>query len=140
MNVERLQRLKRLLLAEKAWNFDMHSWFDASPGTHFNLTPRDGTSEWADIEPHNFCGTAACALGTAALDPQFQAEGLRLIAKLDQFGDFDGVQPSYRDKVLFEAAQAFFGITYNQAYNLFGLSSLEAPQVAEKIDALLAGS
>lgn len=140
MKIERLQRLKRLLLAEKVWNFNMRSWFDAQPGMHFNWTPRDGTSYWADVEPHNFCGTAACALGTAALDPQFQDEGLRLVAKLNAQGELDGIQPSYRGRVAFAAAQEFFGLSYNQAQDLFGLSSLKASQVAAKIDALLAGS
>lgn len=140
MNRERLQRLKRILNVEHTFGFSMAAWFCGEQGENFEVVPRDGTTKWADIEPRNFCGTSACALGTAALDPQFRREGLRLSAHLDSSGRVGAVAVTYRGRADFDAAEAFFGLSSRDAHELFGPSGLRAPQVVAKIDALLARS
>jgi len=86
------------------------------------------------------CGTSACALGYAALDPVFQAEGLGFeVAFADQFGkcrtemvkdiasfnkaikapDFWRMDPIFGDREGLLAAREFFGITISAAGYLF---------------------
>jgi hypothetical protein len=68
------------------------------------------------------CATVACALGEAALLPQFNAEGLRLIPATPA-PHVVSLLPVYREGhrgyFELEAAQRFFGLKRKQAEHLF---------------------
>jgi hypothetical protein len=71
-------------------------------------------SSLADIERPDVieaqdCGTAARAIGRAALDPELRAAGLRVVAGL----------PEYDGEVEYEAIAAFFGIPPSSAVWIF---------------------
>lgn len=117
MNRERLERLEALLrrIAKRPrkLGFDLRTWK---------------------------CGTAACAIGHAAMDPWFQKQGLILTGTS---GDIEW--PAYKRWTEFEAAAAFFGVKDNVAYELFGPAAYEDADltnplaVADRIRALLDG-
>lgn len=106
---ERLLTLAHALIDTDDERFDMHHW-----GRHVG-----------DHKPaaKNFCGTSACALGTAALIPKFKREGLR-IDWLELEEDADG-NKIYDANVLYgrhegeHAGAAFFGLTREEAHALF---------------------
>lgn len=106
-------------LAESGITFNMGVW-----GVHYG-----------DHEPgeQNYCGTAACALGTAALLPAFQIEGLRAqwvyneMARDPRTGK---ETKTYKLAIRFTdvndyvwcetyAGQQFFGLTENEAADVF---------------------
>lgn len=57
------------------------------------------------------CGTVACALGHAALMPEFNAEGLHYSRKQQSI--------MYKDDTSFVAAAKFFDLSYDDACVLF---------------------
>jgi len=78
------------------------------------------------------CGTAACALGSAALHKPFIKAGL----------SFDICNsPSYKGERDFYAGSCFFGIGYDASINLFANSSYKNPptaaKVARRVDSLI---
>lgn len=130
--LRRLQHLKTILqnVQDQKKNFFMGAW--AAP-------IRDGIVDiFADLSSsspviHEPCGTAACALGYAAMDPQFFEEGLRL-----KYREADEILKIYNPRTDgtiypwmaypyfyhtgdsgYEAAIEFFGISHNQAHYLF---------------------
>jgi hypothetical protein len=128
MNRERLEHLIDVLLEvdRKERGFSLETWAG-------NINSVMDCS-LVHAEP-NTCGTACCALGYAALDPQFRREGLKLFVRaqgrgwhvgqlLDRthstmpktvdisFVDFHGYQHFY-------AAAVFFGIEEETAKWLF---------------------
>lgn len=128
MHYERLERLAALLDTVPPEKFDLGSWA---------------------------CGTTACAIGWAALDPTFRSEGLRLdcvpspdtyhcytVTDLTQTGGT--FFPVFGKAVYYAAAEAFWGLTNNQAHKLFAPWSYDPPgtpsDVAKRIRALLAKS
>lgn len=93
-------------------------------------------------ERQDACGTAACAFGHAALDPRLQAEGLSLIGELNDtldvvpirtIADFSAwltcpnatgyADPCFDGETGFDAATAFYDITYDAADYLFDPTS-----------------
>jgi hypothetical protein len=83
-------------------------------------------------EANEPCGTSACAMGYAALDPQFMTEGLRLknedgiiFEGLDNFNAYAlaggevSVDPVFEGSLGFGAAIMFFEITEEDAVYLF---------------------
>jgi hypothetical protein len=82
------------------------------------------------------CGTSACAVGHACLDPAFQEQGLEL-DRLNSAPVFDG-------KEGWEAVERFFGLTHTQATYLFYFeaydsgSAATADEVADRIESFLA--
>lgn len=141
MNRERLMHLIGVLEEVERANkpFNLTHWVtgEIDPATTHNA-PRT-----SDEEP---CGTAACACGYAALDPQFQREGLRLEATFSAaFGERShhllehaGEIASWSARLAaappgavlwfdlafdgrsgFEAASRFFGVTQNASWYLF---------------------
>lgn len=65
----------------------------------------------------NFCGTAACALGHAAMDKEFRADGLKLtFTKIDKEdgGGWKG-DVSFHGEHGENAGAAFFGLTSDEA-------------------------
>lgn len=136
MNVERLTHLIEILRQVESSHrpFDLTVW--ASTGVSPNTT--SGSAE--------ACGTSACALGYAALDPQFQAQGLALKANVyalsdthfvercigeitvsttDEFNevmrraDVGMFDPVYGEERGFSAGAEFFGINREASNYLF---------------------
>lgn len=66
--------------------------------------------------PEGYCGTAACAIGSACLDPRFNALGLSV--EVIQDGLAVGT-PVYGEKRNWDAVCAFFGLTEWEAEQLF---------------------
>lgn len=108
---------------------------DAVDPQHFNL------NTWATSE----CGTTACAIGHAALDPAFQADGFTLQAYWAPFFGRKGYRysktladvrfsrargpdvPMYAGQKGWPAVQIFFGLTEKQAEWLFYIGSYPQP-------------
>lgn len=97
MNRERLEKLVDLLLTIRREEFNIYTWY---------------------------CGTAACALGWAAKDPQFNREGLYLcsLSLTRAEGQIDSIGPLcpvYKGAFGFGAAEKFFEISADTARHLF---------------------
>lgn len=128
MNIERLERMALLLrktygdgntgvIGGRRVGFHLGVWHEPSPATGF---------------PGQFpeCGTAACACGSAALDPWFQSQGFGL----KTFGDRNGVR--FGGASDFTAVAQFFEIARFEAQFLFDPTRYDvgSPQaVADRI-------
>jgi hypothetical protein len=146
MNEERLLKTAELLehLAlnrQLDVNFCMSYW-----GTYNSKSVRDHP-----------CGTSACAIGFAALDPWFQKEGLELYAftevgddpdcklsSIEEFNDFLRAHPraectpKFEGHVDMSAVRTFYGISYEDANCLFGINNPDDPaKIAAEIRALV---
>lgn len=133
MNIDRLKHLAHIL--DKAHeqklvdHFYLGHWYDGmdytDPGSTNNFTGKH-------------CGTSACALGLACLDPEFKAQGLHLDYEWD---------PSYEDNYSYGAGAEFFGISQEDSYYLFdpdqyeGLHAIRITpaMVAERVRELING-
>lgn len=127
MHTRRLLKLADILAKHRErkngkgtiWN--MGTW-----GTH-----KDVSHEPEEV---NFCGTIACALGHAAMDPGFRRAGLTLVWEehlVWKGWDEVNKQPlpsgtsEYIATVMFDdhdneyAGAYFFGLSHDEAYNLF---------------------
>lgn len=93
MNTERLIELHRMLSEVPEEYFDMGIF---------------GTRDFQNLE----CGSAACALGWAAVHPPFVEQGLRYIDEVPVYGDFRN----------YYAGGVFFGLTRQQCMDLFNPS------------------
>ncbi len=87
MNIERLQHLITVLENVPAERFDLAEWQ---------------------------CGTTACAVGWAALDPVFNKQGLRLTE-----GPYGNPRPEYENDVNWPAVVGFFDLGYEDTIELF---------------------
>lgn len=97
--------------------------------------------------PEDFCGTSACAVGHACLDPRFNALGLTLYwpelrrSMAMPVPDFIDGPFGYRD---WAAVKAFFDLSEHQAHYLFLDDRYEAgvrttaKMVQERVDQFLA--
>lgn len=99
--IRRLKELHSMLVTHQ----------EVLPGVKFNL------NYWQSA-----CGTAACALGSAAIHKPFVEEGLELA------GGIFGKSPWYQNNSGFAAGKKFFGISGQEAYFLF------APSQYRKVD------
>ncbi len=106
----------------KTVEFDIGSWCESE---HPSLLPKEararnhGSSKIFKAEKiPAACGTAACALGSAALYAPFMKKGLRLT-------NLQNGAPIYKDTEGFEAGEEFFGITGVESYYLFDPRSYE---------------
>lgn len=81
----------------------------------------------------NYCGTSACALGWAALDKRFNAEGLK------GTWIFDGttLRITCHGKSFIDAGKHFFGLTDGEAANLFGGELVRRATVLREIERLI---
>lgn len=59
------------------------------------------------------CGTTACAVGLACLTPEFQKEGLT------SCGNNKRLIPMFNGQRSWDAVKSFFGISYEEAKELF---------------------
>jgi hypothetical protein len=97
-------------------------------------------------KPDLSCGTKACALGWAATIPSLQRAGLHHVASRDGDGRIWDAYVEFRPKGTskydrktdFGAASAVFGITFDEAYELFmprdNEKNATPKQVAKKIE------
>lgn len=118
MNIERLKHQIEILqdVAARGAHFDMDQW----------------AGEW-----DHGCGMAACAFGYGALDPAFQAEGLRLrftnadrrreITTIEEYNaicrEAGQFEPAFDGHVGFSAAVQFFDISMEYADWLFNAAN-----------------
>lgn len=126
MNLHRLDILLDILKnMEDEKSFSMNAWFRAKY-----------------VGRPNTCGTVACAIGHAALDPRMQAEGLYLTVavaapmtparqqRIDTIEQFNTLRragetrpysatPNYKHLTDFDAAAEFFGVSLEWAGYLF---------------------
>ena len=147
MNVERLQEFVRLLrnLPEKLPeldSFNLGSWYRNSRTDPYyegcNLANLDRTVPLKE----GFCGTSACALGTAALYGPFKEMGLGITHNNDVI--FEDLAAGV-SVVNYRAGIRFFGITHDQADWLFYPGSYETTKitpemVARRVKMILAGT
>lgn len=163
MNKDRLLRIADLMdrVHAEHLKFDITGWGGArghygEGDTRFE----DYATTIARVEPE--CGTAACAMGYSALDPSFQAEGLKMTAT---FWSGDSSEPiskidvssvaalndlifvaaakkaiavdvtvEFEGKTGFDAAAEFLEIWHQAAHDLFyGPKNLTAADVANRI-------
>jgi hypothetical protein len=93
-------------------------------------------STWWAGKPLPGCGTAACALGHACTIPEFYVLGLRLKLKCTCQYCTNAFIPVFKGMKSFEAAERFFGITQQEARDLFTSNSMRGDtpkQVAARI-------
>jgi hypothetical protein len=93
VNHDRLSHLESILRREAA-----------KPTVHFDL------NVFVAENYNQSCGTTACALGLAALDPRFNSEGLAL----SPYGI-----PKFDDEAGFDAARKFFDLDWEANHHLF---------------------
>ena len=122
MNIKRLEHLRTIMLNlyendlraknnDTIIGFDLSGWIDEVPADVFGRV---------DVR-HKDCGAVACAMGHAALDPEFNKQGLTLSEEED--GEYG--EPEYRldaDSWAYsgwEAATEFFDIKGSQSRWLF---------------------
>ena len=133
MNIEAMNQLIRVLTnvqntPELATAFNLDDWMNAYEKVDYRELEGRYGADYADdakriMIPHK-CGATACAVGYAGLDPWFRARGLS--TSID--GDVKYVLPGENEDDDgaydgFDAAAEFFGISGNDAYNLFSDSA-----------------
>jgi hypothetical protein len=112
MDTERLLKLADLLendaANDKGVRFNLSLW--ARPSGEDEFKPRQKVK----ID----CGTTACAVGLACISGTFRDDGLRYSIK-----KFDGFCPIFEKAEGWNAVKDFFGLSFDDAYYLFGDSS-----------------
>lgn len=152
MNVERLKALSNLLRADaanpKGAKFDLAAWsgYDDGHGNnnHNYVLDRKGKPTKT---PTMSCDTFVCALGLAALDPEFNKAGLNFTVMPRQRGDTAWMVPEFNGSTGMEAGALFFEISVNDSQYLFDPScydhAIEEAEgeliVAERVDNLING-
>lgn len=152
MQVERLKKLRARLARlrpSKHRQFSMNYWFkaalDEEAKPKFKVLA-DGTCKVVGFETKPVCGSAACALGHAALMPEFRKLGLKLVYENNVDGEVLGTV-KYRGQEDQYAGAAFFGLTLQEAHMLFMLDAydtedvetIKPSQVVVMIDRVLSG-
>lgn len=127
MHVERLKHLIKVMQNNAGRELDMNTWFQ-------------GDQEFKGHQKIRRvrCGYTACALGTAALNPTFQRQGLYLENGHSEPDNMAEVY--YRNVDGIEAGAQFFGIQNTSAIYLFDpwyyRETLDGPAAAEVINRL----
>ncbi|MCY1464232.1 hypothetical protein D9M71_822310 [compost metagenome] len=107
------------------------------------MATRRGPDEHFDLDlwyDEGTCGTTACAVGWACLDPWFNDQGL-MLNRDTIFED-----PQFGELRQWEAVCAFFGISQGQAEHLFFYLSYAANErrnplaVVARIEGMLGGA
>jgi hypothetical protein len=145
----RLPILRDALLSDadnpKGIRFDLDFWLgyynDEMKTTKYsNLSPDDVLKL---EKPEMSCGFAACAMGLATMIPEFQAAGLRLVP-CETWLRGTTMMLSYGERTGYQAAGDFFGISTDEAMELFSpqyynerTGAVGERAVARRIDALL---
>lgn len=90
-----------------------YSIIDGIPEGRFDLSNWQSSARISSADQIN-CGTIACAAGWLSLHPQMNEAGLRVMDDgytVPQFGSEHG----------YDALAEFFGISFDEAFNLFGI-------------------
>jgi hypothetical protein len=90
-DLKRLQRLREIVAAKEPDQVNMEQWK---------------------------CGTTACALGWASLDPTFNKEGLNLELGPNYWGETAWI-PTYNGSTMYDAGARFFDLFLDEAQELF---------------------
>lgn len=132
--LRRLLYLAKEKLSFKSGHFDMGIWFRHKGKGHVHVNKKTGI-------PKHGCGTTACLLGGALLDPKFRELTGLTLAK-DYSGGWVPVNAENRQEVNRSSdLAAVFGISKDEAMTLF-FSGLDNPyqkrkQVVKKIERVL---
>ena len=141
MNITTAERVKRLQLLRRRLKS-----FRATKGRRFHMPVwglHVGTTH--PVREQNYCGTAACALGWAALMPQFRKLGLKMHWSKRDYG-WEGLptlrldQPNVWGDIVItgeDAGQILFGLTDAESTWLF-LRMGSRESVIKRIDKLIA--
>jgi hypothetical protein len=158
MNKERLLALADYLDGVKRSKFNLLSWYrlydidldksiDKNNVAEVKMTKEE--KKYADegdkffVVKEGFCKTTACALGHAAFNEDFNAQGLRVkfsafehCGKIEPGDAWVEYQPKKNGKVYvdFEAGQRFFGLSQLHASVLFGPGGSIQRQLADVVD------
>lgn len=124
MNIERMQQMIRVLKQVRAntklaEHFSLSSWICLESGfvTYDSLfgTMQQAIREHKDpLDVVVECGTTACACGFAGMDPWFREQGFKFDFVNDRRGTIYFHQASG-----WEAVTSFFGLSYEEAAQLF---------------------
>lgn len=128
MRLRRLKKLAEILskIKDKEYFF-MHNWVTHHGKGAPHLTEDNQLG----------CGTAACALGYAAMHPEFTRRGLKL-RKYSHGSSPSRWTPTFEGASTFEAGERFFGITPPQACRIFTSQAGNTPrQVAASVRRLI---
>lgn len=130
MHTERLQRLIHILETAHETKqvdfFDLTCWYVP----YHEADPKIPSE---NLFTGHTCGTAACALGLACMDPEFKAQGLKMI-----------LGPQYFHHQSYLAGAAFFDIDYEDSKYLFRTNAYPDPylvtptMVADRVKELIA--
>lgn len=110
-DIERLKLLHTLLgeirdTPRPDTHFNLGTWYDST--VDFLIDYVDGGGELGGID--HSCGTVACAIGHACLDPRFNALGLKMCL----YG-----YPETEGATGWVAVDEFFGLQGSEAHHLF---------------------
>ncbi len=87
-------------------------------------------------EDSNFCGTAACALGHAALDPANRKQGMELAwnrVSRCSYGSGWEASISFKGEIGDAAGALFFGLSYEESQSLFYATNADKSWVVRKL-------
>jgi len=129
VRINRLTKLAELLESLKPGkHFDMETWgeHNADEPPHLDKNGKPG------------CGSVACALGWAACLPSFRKAGLKVEYADGVYGNPVWV-PTYKGFTGEIAGAEFFGIDWNEAYDLFVPDNMDQTpkQVARNVRKLI---
>lgn len=117
MNTERMLSLYNFMAALPSKVIDMDAWRQTAKGVY---NKDIGNKELRAAIENPSCGTQACALGWACAIPEFKKAGLKYGQHdLGYFG------PKFGDLADFDAGAAFFGLTDDQAGDLFNSADFD---------------
>jgi len=132
MNVERLRQLANLLRADAinptGVKFDLGVWASpcASIAQGFEFDDTVDLSNWREMKGPETkkiemsCNTFACALGLAALDPEFQKQGLSYTFLPTHRDNHQGtMMPIYAGQTGWDGGALFFDISTADARYFF---------------------
>ena len=130
MTIERLDNVVRVLqqVIRKKRRFDIYKWTSAPT-----------------LQELHSCGTSACAIGYAAMDPWFNRRGLKFKRGSGLGGSWIGEATlSYKDFGEFHSVLQFFGLSFKDAEQLFtedgyGDKEVTPQMVIDNIQAYTAG-
>ena len=124
MHLERMKHMVRVLRTvqsrpELSKRFDLRTWFDtyASNGRQHLQAQFESAEDKVSI-PHN-CGTTACAVGYAGLDPWFREQGFTTDAQ----GGVNYESQGGRIISSWNAVECFFDISEHRAEYFFSANN-----------------
>ncbi len=123
IRLRRLERLYHLLITDAnkpdGVRFNMLTWLGLEMGgTDGPKCQYRGFRQEDRAKFNMSCGTHACVLGLACLDPEFRSEGLNFQLHSDNYYE-NKMVPFFGGQVEIDAGIAFFGLDPDEALRLF---------------------